>query len=264
VVAGLDVAEVAAITGKRPGNVRVLAHRALRHLAERLDDVFPPEMPDIPYDTAERLLAGLLDPEDAPPGYAEVARVLRAAAGPPCPDELAGQPAALATFRRTRHRARVRSRLVTVALAGTLALGGLWIADGARSPLGLLSPSGGPDSGGSGSRAPAAGPRSGGAGSAPALRAALPPVGTARGGGVGSPGLPSTRERAIARHGGGGASRGGGSARGVRPATSAKDRAAKPAKPGKAKTGKGEPGKGEPGKAGGADSGREVGEDRGK
>src|SRR5919199_5686732 len=36
VVAGLDVAEVAAITGKRPGNVRVLAHRALRRLAQRL------------------------------------------------------------------------------------------------------------------------------------------------------------------------------------------------------------------------------------
>jgi RNA polymerase sigma-70 factor, ECF subfamily len=38
VVAGLEVAEVAAITGKRPGNVRVLAHRALRRLAERLED----------------------------------------------------------------------------------------------------------------------------------------------------------------------------------------------------------------------------------
>jgi RNA polymerase sigma-70 factor (ECF subfamily) len=38
VVAGLEVAEVAAITGKRPGNVRVLAHRALRRLAERLTD----------------------------------------------------------------------------------------------------------------------------------------------------------------------------------------------------------------------------------
>jgi RNA polymerase sigma-70 factor, ECF subfamily len=36
VVAGLEVADVAAITGKRPGNVRVLAHRALRRLAERL------------------------------------------------------------------------------------------------------------------------------------------------------------------------------------------------------------------------------------
>src|SRR4030095_3094952 len=36
VVAGLDVAQVATITGKRPGTVRVLAHRALRRLAQRL------------------------------------------------------------------------------------------------------------------------------------------------------------------------------------------------------------------------------------
>jgi RNA polymerase sigma factor (sigma-70 family) len=38
VVAGLPVDEVAAITGRRPGTVRVLQHRALRRLAERLDD----------------------------------------------------------------------------------------------------------------------------------------------------------------------------------------------------------------------------------
>jgi RNA polymerase sigma-70 factor, ECF subfamily len=37
VIAGLDVAEVARIVGKRPGTVRVLAHRGLRGLAERLD-----------------------------------------------------------------------------------------------------------------------------------------------------------------------------------------------------------------------------------
>jgi RNA polymerase sigma-70 factor (ECF subfamily) len=42
VVAGLEVAEVAAITGKRPGNVRVLTHRALRRLAERLADAERP------------------------------------------------------------------------------------------------------------------------------------------------------------------------------------------------------------------------------
>jgi RNA polymerase sigma-70 factor (ECF subfamily) len=36
VVGGLDVAQVAAIVGKRPGAVRVLAHRGLRRLAERL------------------------------------------------------------------------------------------------------------------------------------------------------------------------------------------------------------------------------------
>ncbi len=36
VVAGLEVAEVARIVGKRPGAVRVLAHRGLRRLAARL------------------------------------------------------------------------------------------------------------------------------------------------------------------------------------------------------------------------------------
>jgi hypothetical protein len=73
-------------------------------------DVFPAEMPDdhpepmVPLDddTAERLLAGRLHPEDAPPGYGEVARVLRAAAGPPSPEELAGREAALAGFRAAR------------------------------------------------------------------------------------------------------------------------------------------------------------------
>jgi RNA polymerase sigma-70 factor (ECF subfamily) len=37
-VAGLDVAHVAAIMGKRPGAVRVLAHRGLRTLARRLSE----------------------------------------------------------------------------------------------------------------------------------------------------------------------------------------------------------------------------------
>jgi RNA polymerase sigma factor (sigma-70 family) len=37
VVAGLPVEDVAAITGRRPGTVRVLQHRALRRLAERLE-----------------------------------------------------------------------------------------------------------------------------------------------------------------------------------------------------------------------------------
>jgi RNA polymerase sigma-70 factor (ECF subfamily) len=36
VVAGLPVEDVAAITGRRPGTVRVLQHRALRRLADRL------------------------------------------------------------------------------------------------------------------------------------------------------------------------------------------------------------------------------------
>ena len=39
VVAGLDVDRVAEIMGKRPGTVRVLTHRGLRRLAERLGAV---------------------------------------------------------------------------------------------------------------------------------------------------------------------------------------------------------------------------------
>jgi RNA polymerase sigma-70 factor, ECF subfamily len=37
VVAGLGVEQVARLLGKRPGAVRVLAHRGLRRLAERLN-----------------------------------------------------------------------------------------------------------------------------------------------------------------------------------------------------------------------------------
>ena len=41
VVGGLDVAEVATIVGKRAGTVRVLQHRGLRRLAERLTEPAP-------------------------------------------------------------------------------------------------------------------------------------------------------------------------------------------------------------------------------
>jgi hypothetical protein len=175
-------------------------------------DVFPAEMPDHPShatlplddDTAERLLAGRLHPEDAPPGYAPVASLLRAAAGPPTPDELAGQEAALAMFRaERRHQGsvgiprrprligvrrrpdRVRSRVAALVLAGTLVAGGLWIADGARTALGLGSPSGGPNSGGPGS-----------AGGSGPLRPAMGPFTGGR-----APSLPSADRRATDRHG---------------------------------------------------------------
>jgi len=41
IVAGLDVAQVARIVGKRPGAVRTLTHRGLRRLAQRLAAVEP-------------------------------------------------------------------------------------------------------------------------------------------------------------------------------------------------------------------------------
>jgi hypothetical protein len=74
--------------------------------------VFSAEMPDEPSqaivpldaDTAERLLSARLDPDDAPPGYAQVARLLQAAAAPAHQIELTGQAAAMNAFRTTRPR----------------------------------------------------------------------------------------------------------------------------------------------------------------
>ena len=54
-------------------------------------------------ETADRLLAGRLDPADAPPGYGEVARLLAAASGPPTGDELATEQAVLAAFAARSH-----------------------------------------------------------------------------------------------------------------------------------------------------------------
>ena len=90
-------------------------------------------------DTVERLLTGDLPPDQAPPEYAEVARLLAAAAAPPHPSALTGGAAALAELRavaRTRprlartRRAERRSRrrrvgLAVVVVAGALAAGGV-------------------------------------------------------------------------------------------------------------------------------------------
>jgi hypothetical protein len=247
-------------------------------------DVFPAEMPNHPSspipalddDTAERLLAGRLDPDDAPPAYADVARLLQAAAAPPSPEELAGQEAALASFRAARggpwvagagsggvrggsggvrdgsgggrgrprvagrRPGRARGRVVAVALAGVLvaggavaggaATGGLWTTGGASSSGGLRSPSGGPGAGAAGSGAPASGaPGSGvgpGAVSGSGGSGLLRPSGSA---------VVTERERAVARHGGGGGSRGGGTAHGAKPvrAPEAKASEAKAGRPGK-------------------------------
>jgi hypothetical protein len=102
-------------------------------------DDLPPEMRRqwLDGDTRERLLAGRVDPDDAPPGYAEVARVLGAAAAPFDPADL-GQEAehvaaarmlitrrspALGRFDGRSRRMRTkgdRLRLVGVVVLGTL------------------------------------------------------------------------------------------------------------------------------------------------
>jgi hypothetical protein len=226
-------------------------------------DVFPAEMPDHPShatlplddDTAERLLAGRLHPEDAPPGYAPVASLLRAAAGPPTPDELAGQEAALAMFRAERRPGsvtvrrrpgpvgvrrrpdRVRSRVAALVLAGTLVAGGLWIADGARTALGLGSPFGGPNSGGSGSGVPGAGS----AGGSGPLRPAMGPFTGGR-----APSLPSADRRATDRHGRGVTGAGGGPGHRVGPHGKPSKASSPKEKPPKDGAGKGDAGKERP------------------
>jgi hypothetical protein len=170
------------------------------------DDASSAEMRRLPLDpdtdplaledeTVERLLAGELSPDQAPPGYAEVAELLAAATAAPTHGELAGQAAALAELRAvTRARrapAHVRratrpprrrwAGLAAVALVGALVTGGAAVAatgqllepvrDVTRSILDTV--------GGTKSAAPTApGPPA----SAPATRAAGP-----GGGGQGPP-----------------------------------------------------------------------------
>jgi hypothetical protein len=146
------------------------------------DDASPADMPRPIFDpsadplaldeeTAERLLAGDLTPAEAPPAYAKVAELLATAAAEPTPEELAGQPAALAELRavtrprraatRARRAARPPRRrwagLAAVALVGALVTGGAAAATGglpepvrdvARSILGTAGdPTPGPDDG---------------------------------------------------------------------------------------------------------------------
>ena len=184
------------------------------------DDVFPAEMPEhglfladpLDDDTAERLVAGRVGPDDAPPGYARVASVLQAAAGPAAPEELAGREAALAMFRAhrpagergrrgpaTRRRAggRARARVVALALAGVLAAGGLWMADGGRTFPGLRFPAGGAGAGRAGPGAPGVVTRA---------RPLAPPV-TAAGANARAPAQPSARTPSTGNDGGVTASR---------------------------------------------------------
>jgi hypothetical protein len=85
----------------------------------------PLEMPRqlLDGDTLERLLAGRVEPDDAPPGYAEVARVLRAAAALIDPAELSHEAEHVAAARMLvtqRSPAPGRLRVVGLVLLGTL------------------------------------------------------------------------------------------------------------------------------------------------
>jgi len=85
-------------------------------------------------DTMDRLLAGHIDPDDAPPGYGEVARILQAASSPPRGEHLSREVEHVAAARRvmspgsasiggaggspSRHRRALAGLIVTGALLG--------------------------------------------------------------------------------------------------------------------------------------------------
>ena len=104
--------------------------------------------PPLDQRTADQLLAGRLDPADAPPGYAAVARLLAAAAAPPGQDELAGEHRAAAEFEAvvrsapptpTSRRAGMPSKrfsvkAIAVAVTAVLTIGGVAAAATDRLP----------------------------------------------------------------------------------------------------------------------------------
>jgi len=140
------------------------------------DDALPFEMrqllgsrgspPTLDDETADRLVAGRLDPADAPPGYAAVAKIVTAAAAPATTEELAGEPAAIARFAAAARsgfptrasitrRAGVPRRPLTVkaavaVLAAVLSIGGVAAAAGVFPAPAQPAADHGPDSPGSG------------------------------------------------------------------------------------------------------------------
>jgi hypothetical protein len=77
--------------------------RALANTMRRLLTSRKPMPAPLDQETADRLLAGRLDPADAPPGYGEVARLLAAASAPPTGDELASEQTVLTAFAARSH-----------------------------------------------------------------------------------------------------------------------------------------------------------------
>jgi hypothetical protein len=98
-------------------------------------------------DTRERLLAGPLNPADAPAGYAGLARLLAAATAPATPKELAGGQLVLAEFKAVvqsppptlvPRRANMLSKLAGVKAAAAVLAAVLSIGGVAAAATGLL------------------------------------------------------------------------------------------------------------------------------
>jgi hypothetical protein len=126
----------------------------------------PPTLDD---KTTDRLLAGRLDPADAPPGYAAVAKLAAAATAPAATDELTDEPEAVARFAATarsgfptrasiNRRAGVPRRLLTVkaaaaVLVAALSVGGVAAAAGVFPAPARPAADRGPDGPGRGATA---------------------------------------------------------------------------------------------------------------
>jgi hypothetical protein len=117
----------------------------MRHLLPRPD--FGSDPLALDEGTAERLLAGRLDPADAPPEYVRAAMVLAAAAAAPTPDELAGEVpavAALAAMARSSSRPPVHRRptvltkVLTAKAAAAAVVAALSVAGVAGAATGSL------------------------------------------------------------------------------------------------------------------------------
>jgi hypothetical protein len=131
---------------------------------ERIDD-----------DTLDRLLRGHVAPDDAPPGYSDVASVLLAAASPPGQEELRMQAAHVAAardaiVRRTPHRrpGPLGLAMGAVAVAALFILPGLAVANVLHSPTQAPSSSAPAASVQSGTSGKSAGPTASHTGAHPA------------------------------------------------------------------------------------------------
>lgn len=107
----------------------------MRHLPPRPD--FRSDPLALDEGTAERLLAGGLDPADAPPAYVRAAMVLEAVAAPPSSEELADEAAAVAWLaavarssphRAARRRPPVLTKLISAKLAAAAAVAAVSLA----------------------------------------------------------------------------------------------------------------------------------------
>jgi hypothetical protein len=100
-------------------------------------------VPPLDADTAERMLDGALDPQDAPPDYRDVLRVLAAASAPASADSSA-EAAALAMFRSARRpvdtprRTSVLSKLLGAKALAALALATASVGTAAAAATGTL------------------------------------------------------------------------------------------------------------------------------